>query len=710
MAATESRVENPRSAHRARRAHPGITCALFISTILCAGQLQAGAAYPNYGFDQNWNTAFPEPSGFEGFQFDAPYHTLNPFTQGELEDIDEGRDLFEDEEFDGNGRTCATCHLAEANYNIAVEDFATLTPEEQGLVLGGDNAVLENEEAVKEKMLFNIHLGAGPGTEGNILAPLGPFRGSMTLGGFGFHTLNNHVCKDDNPGNDRTGPSPTQREDGESSPGGTRCDIGRRPPGPPLSNGAVDDGIRDIMLGWAGEGSLAEPFHSWDGSALQEEDCEGVIAEFAASNTSLRDLDLALATFALGAVKTHFTITQDRDPDDGDFRCPTREELLDMAIFQRWLGRRFELDITRVTFHDPQVQHGRNLFSTRLATCVACHVNAGGSDTQGRVKTFPVPFLTMEGKNDFFYNDDKDEPLFLIGTNKTSRNGSQTLEVDLQEQFETFDFPFDPGDHELRGGTIAPGFRQGGFNVQSIVDSVRNKQFFHQNGVTSTIDDAIEFYFTTNFHCPPVRYDFDVELEGDDCEVEVEGPEVWECQGVDDSQGGGAVGGDFRSELRSVTHTVITPSDQDCENPGEEVEVTREVEWEFSPSEVRAMLGGDEGVADMGLFLRVLASVYAIADCERYVDEMAYRISEDMPIATPLDHCGFNLADVNRILSEVSVPKSYKAVLNNVAKAQGLLGNFNNAPNEQSAMGKLQALRKLLASTRHMIATTPELP
>ena len=40
--------------------------------------------------------------------------------------VEQGRSLFFNETFDGNGRTCASCHRAERNFSIDAEFIATL--------------------------------------------------------------------------------------------------------------------------------------------------------------------------------------------------------------------------------------------------------------------------------------------------------------------------------------------------------------------------------------------------------------------------------------------------------------------------------------------------------------------------------------------------------------------------------------------------------
>ena len=129
----------------------------------------------------------------------------------------------------------------------------------------------------------------------------------------------------------------------------------------------------------------------------------------------------------------------------------------------------------------------------------------------------------------------------------------------------------------------------------------------------------------------------------------------------------------------------------------------------YTPQEARVFLGGDQGVADMGLFLRSLSSLYAIADCERFVDEMMDRVTLGLPTSLPQDHCRFALGDVKRILTEVPVPKAYKTVLVHLDAVEKMLAAAEKVPASKGKLGVLGAARKKLADTRRSIATTPEL-
>jgi cytochrome c peroxidase len=69
--------------------------------------------------------------------------------------IERGRELFNNETFNGNGRTCATCHPATNNFTIDPAFIATL-PKSDPLFVAETNpalAKLENSKALREKAL-----------------------------------------------------------------------------------------------------------------------------------------------------------------------------------------------------------------------------------------------------------------------------------------------------------------------------------------------------------------------------------------------------------------------------------------------------------------------------------------------------------------------------------------------------------------------------
>lgn len=665
------------------------------------------------------------PPGYDGFQFDPPFNNNNPFDAGTLMMVDEGFDLFVNETFDGNGRKCGSCHIPEAQYNVLPGDIQKMTAEQRAEVLGGANTELENPELTEKFALFNITDEFSDESAGNMDEPVGPFRASMPLlsNGLGLTTINFHVCRGDNFTQCKATLPTTGLAPNPDFPGCTETAwdfismcvatvpaLNAKPLGIlPNTNQAVHDGLRDVMLGWGGNGAIDEMFAYAPKEGSDDTDCQADIAEFANDHSAL---EAQLALFALTAVKTHFPITQDRTPGV-DFRCPTVDELVKMAKHQKWLGRRYELDITELDFATSVGNEGRDLFLNRNAGCGGCHINAGSNDDQGRLKLGPfdvIPPLTNDqvalrsgeyecpeevdcvtdpdclstGREDVVgYTCDTTEvpprcedgagnPLLVdplldaldelmprsgMGANKTSRSGVQFLEPSIDSQVAAV-FPFDPGDGQLRG-TAVNGHRQAGINVQPAFQAAIKTHFFHNNAVSGKLETAIaQVYFTSNF---------------------------------DASQGGNAIRGDFR-----------------CGKTG---------------PQALAALGGPEAIDKIGYFLRSLFVVYALSDCERFMDEAMFRINEGLPVDLPLTHCQFELNDLQTALKGSNI----KTKLNNTVLSTGnsisgeltkILAKMNNSTNgsgkkqdkmTSGMLAELEAIREDLVDMRHSIAETPEI-
>ena len=77
-------------------------------------------------------------------------------TKNQAKLIDKGFEVFTEETFEGNGRTCATCHIPEENYNIFPSTIKKMEKKELDLVLARNVPGLENEDLVKKFALFNI--------------------------------------------------------------------------------------------------------------------------------------------------------------------------------------------------------------------------------------------------------------------------------------------------------------------------------------------------------------------------------------------------------------------------------------------------------------------------------------------------------------------------------------------------------------------------
>lgn len=397
-------------------------------------------------------------------------------TEDELKLVDEGFRIFNTETFDGNGRSCGTCHLPEKSYNLSPADIAELTDEQKALVLASNVPDLENPTLVQELALFNLNEGHAPG---NVDTPEGPFRASMTVAGLAFSTAN-QFC---------TVPAGDLVEM-------TQCGSIALTPSE-RANETVNDGTRRIELGWAGDGGAGLDPAIFPAIPASQ-DCIDAVNAFRANPT---DLTQALRAFSLGAVRTHDTLRLDRVPGT-DFRCPTPHELDALAAFQQWLGRRTELDLTQITFSKGNnetgpgpglAEQGKAIFLNDLATCNRCHFNAGANGSLGRVL-----------QPDFGADDPNPPPPApsVPGANKNSHTSTDILRIAgvvLDDLVDPVTIPRDEGDKRLRGGLQADGLRAGGFNMQSLIEAPRKRGFFHNNAFTTDVEDAASFYFTPTF-------------------------------------------------------------------------------------------------------------------------------------------------------------------------------------------------------------------
>lgn len=254
-------------------------------------------------------------------------------TVAEMELLDEGFRIFTEETFDGNGRTCATCHVPEEQYSIAPSDIQRLTGKKLIEVMALNVPGLENPRLVRERALFNVEGGphelGGPPAHDNALhcyfkeceGPL--FRGSMSVAALALNT--------------RGGFGP--------SPGTVVC-------GPGIANCAPNP-----ALGWASNGSP----HSGTHHGIADANADG-----------------SIRAFANGAIAQHNTTCLERTLGEC-FRLATDDELDALEAFQLWLGRREEFDIDDMTFSDARAEAGKAIFMSDEASCQTCHADGGAN-------------------------------------------------------------------------------------------------------------------------------------------------------------------------------------------------------------------------------------------------------------------------------------------------------------------------------------------
>lgn len=439
------------------------------------------------------------PGQAEASGLDCSNVNLPPVSKKDFKCIDKGFKVFSEETFEGNGRTCTTCHIPSEAYNIFPASIKKLSKKEKDLVFATNVPGLENKTLVKKFGLFNI---AGD-EHSNASDPL-------EWGAGGHH-------------------NPIFR----SAMGIFALDITSRPaatfPGTPLFPAACSAGVsgappspvrlQQDQLGWSGDGS---PGTTAPGNPA----CRTHHGHFDA------DSDGTIRAFATGAIAQHAPKTLNREPGV-DFRRATALELDSMAMLQRWLGRRTlspaeaalnaggtspsvgdtEFDLSRLIFKDERIARGRDHYlggpefapppappgppgppvpsvkQTEFGSgCNGCHVNGGAR----------APFPAGGGNININTDVEKgsDDAMFVNAVGRA--------------------LPHDEGASDSFGPPLAPTFDES-FNVQSIIEAPQKKAWFHNHRVLNDFEQSILFYTTDDFINPnnlPAPTGFFTTLEG----------------------------------------------------------------------------------------------------------------------------------------------------------------------------------------------------
>lgn len=394
--------------------------------------------------------------------------------------IAEGADLFINEGFDGNGRTCATCHPANNSFTIDPTFIAGLKDDDALFV----SERAGNGEPGLDPSLALLERDALLRGRGTILENLDGF-GADGLGLNGLnrgvpHTLAlstslSQVFNIFDPGTalpfDNTSPAasgfapivlgtPPLFLDEDDVVGIPVLD-----PGPPK--------VFTFPLqrtGWGGDGAP-------NGGALRD--------------------------FATGAVIQHFPTAIPRcfpgDPScTATFRLPTDTELDAMEAFQLALGRDSDIDLASMQFRDPTVAQGAVVFNTldtaggtvEAGKCALCHENAGANmNSDAFLGIFGLP----AGGNANFgtgVNDNAGQPNDLFGESNPRDGGFGVIPHDgVNCVPATGGF----GAVTQPGGPLPAGLCEEDFNVPPIVEAADTGPFFHSNTV-DTIEAAVAFY------------------------------------------------------------------------------------------------------------------------------------------------------------------------------------------------------------------------
>ena len=138
----------------------------------------------------------------------------------------------------------------------------------------------------------------------------------------------------------------------------------------------------------------------------------------------------------------------------------------------------------------------------------------------------------------------------------------------------------------------------GSFNVQSLIEAARKKSFFH-NGAFGTIEDAEAFYFSPT---------------ADNVKA-------------------------FTSPRKNET--------------GQQALAVLATTYFNDPTQTQQVLG------TMGFFLRSLSAVYAIADCERLVNDTMTLSAMKKPTDVQVLLCNGELNDVDRLIAGATVQPTF---------------------------------------------------
>jgi hypothetical protein len=380
--------------------------------------------------------------------------------------ITEGRNAFFNATFNGNGRTCGTCHREQNNLTIDPEFIATLPPTDPLFVAEFNPALSQNFENPILMRKFGLILENADG----------------------FDDLPNKFVMRSVPHTLAMLPdtlAPSQFDE-------THTPLG--PIVPPVER-----------VGWSGDGAPVGTFTLADGTTHQ-------------ATGTLRD-------FMIGAIIQHYTKTLNRVPGV-DFTMPTVAQLDALEAFQKSLGRRENLKLAgagALRLKSEKASKGQEIFnnpgtivnplngtllfsqpSQGAGRCILCHFNAGAGDfVEGAVfGGNSDPGTGTAPTNSNFDTGVEDQPFrpatLLVPAQKIPPDGGFGRDPIFRDgKFLGFgngnvNSPFPPADLNKRT-----------FNTPVLVEAADTGPFFHDNSIT-TIEGAVEFYNSDSFNNSPI--------------------------------------------------------------------------------------------------------------------------------------------------------------------------------------------------------------
>jgi hypothetical protein len=382
--------------------------------------------------------------------------------------ITQGRNTFINGTFNGNGRTCATCHREENNMTIDPEFIATLPPTDPLFVAEFNPALSQNFENPVLMRKFGLILE-------NV---------------DGFDDLDDKFVMRSVPHTLAMLPdtlTPSQFD--ETHPLGG-------PVVPPVER-----------TGWSGDGAPVGAFTLADGTTHQ-------------ATGTLRD-------FMIGAIIQHYTKTLNRVPGV-DFTMPTVAELDALEAFQKSLGRRENLKLAgagALKLKSEKASKGQEIFNNPgtvinilaggflftqptkgAGRCILCHFNAGAGDfLEGAFFSGVTdPGTGTAPTNSNFDTGIEDQPFrpftLLVPAQKAPPDGG----FGRDPVFRNGKFlGFGNGAANAPAPVIPTDINKRTFNTPVLVEAADTGPFFHDNSI-STIEGAVEFSNSDSFNNSPV--------------------------------------------------------------------------------------------------------------------------------------------------------------------------------------------------------------
>ena len=680
--------------------------------------------------------------------------------------VDKGFRLFSTETFNGNGRTCSTCHIPKDDYTISPADLPTLSAHDKALVLATHNSQLENPTLVNQFALFNI-TNDTPGASGTGTTPTGPFRASMQLSGLALTTLNDcpnatliaaatdtgataqittatpppfpfavneqiriegvsfagyngstfEISSVISPttiqyttlsGADITGlPSagPGGGVSGLPTPPTTTGGSGACSTAPNFATTPTTTGTRFIELGWAGDGAPLDPTLFEVGNPRAYADCVAAVNNADANPNVLSPV---LSAFSTGAVRHHFARTNARVPGK-DFRCPTSAELNALTAFQEYLGRQFPSG----TPLELALEAGTTFPGTQVSS-----VQPVITFNDPTAETGKAIFLNPSAACNFCHfnagasmstTQVKTEPLGDPPLPFPGRNENNSQLVDVLTDT-SFLIP-STGDTVTGGLDSVTPVTIGKDPGDGNPFSDKHGGFIPVFNVQSIIEAPRKKSFFHNGAFTTSVEDAASFYFGNPT-VQTSGPTLI-TPGFDLANGNFAVGTNQDGSPVTLAAGLPNPLPRASgQKTGTQALVA--LAGTYFPSDsvsgnVLTSPGGQDVLNTLGFFLRALNVVYSIADCERLVDDSIGRIDAGLPLTVPVLNCTTDLNDVDRVIAgaHVTVPGNYVTVQ---TQAQNLRGELKKAADQRSRaklskiVGKLEDMRSSIASI------SPDLP